>query len=476
MNRDAFALVPGAGAELNHRMMDGGDRAPFLSGVLEGFYGRPWSHEQRQRLFVWMKAWGLNTYFYAPKDDLKHRADWRSCYASDELTVLESLVRECRGKGLRFVYGLGPGLDIIYSSEGTRETLLKRFRQLAGIGVTDFSLLFDDIPDTMLAQDRAVFDSFADAQATLSNEIWSVLRSECGGERFLFCPTPYCGRMERAQLGGKGYLDRLGERLDPSIDIFWTGPEIISSSIAEDHLAALAQTLRRPPLIWDNLHANDYDLRRLYTGPISGRPLDPKKHMAGILINPNCEFEANFVPIYSLAHYVQQGADYSPPRTFESGLEAWMEQFRGVGEPWTKEEVQLLASLYYLPFADGPDASRLLSDLRSIVQNGTEASHTARSRFDEWRQRIHSIALKLTELENRDLFYTFNRQWWEIREEMDLIARFLDHRQAHPGEAILPRSPEHLPGTYRGGAIRVMQSLLEMNADGSFEGGRPVDV
>ena len=49
----------------------------FFAGIVEGFYGRPWTPAQRHRLFGWMRAWGLSTYFYTPKDDLKHRTRWR---------------------------------------------------------------------------------------------------------------------------------------------------------------------------------------------------------------------------------------------------------------------------------------------------------------------------------------------------------------------------------------------------------------
>ena len=49
----------------------------FLGGVVEGFYGQVWAQHQRLHLFEQMASLGLNTYFYAPKNDLKHRAIWR---------------------------------------------------------------------------------------------------------------------------------------------------------------------------------------------------------------------------------------------------------------------------------------------------------------------------------------------------------------------------------------------------------------
>jgi hypothetical protein len=56
----------------------------FLSGVIEGFYGYPWTFEQRKDLFVSMMQFGLGVYVYAPKDDAKHRSHWRQPYTDSE--------------------------------------------------------------------------------------------------------------------------------------------------------------------------------------------------------------------------------------------------------------------------------------------------------------------------------------------------------------------------------------------------------
>ncbi|MGW4410022.1 beta-N-acetylglucosaminidase domain-containing protein [Nonomuraea sp. NPDC004702] len=45
-----------------------------VRGVIEGFYGRPWSHEQRLDLLGFLGARGMNTYVHAPKAD---RPSWR---------------------------------------------------------------------------------------------------------------------------------------------------------------------------------------------------------------------------------------------------------------------------------------------------------------------------------------------------------------------------------------------------------------
>ena len=63
--------------------------------------------------------------------------------------------------------------------------------------------------------------------------------------------------------------------------------------------------MKRKPIIWDNIHANDYDQRRLFLGPYDGRPIHLYTHLRGILTNPNCEFESNFIAIHTLSTWIK---------------------------------------------------------------------------------------------------------------------------------------------------------------------------
>lgn len=63
----------------------------FICGVIEGFYGRPWTTEQRKDLFRKLKKLGMDSYMYAPKDDYKHRAYWRELYTVEEADHLSSI-------------------------------------------------------------------------------------------------------------------------------------------------------------------------------------------------------------------------------------------------------------------------------------------------------------------------------------------------------------------------------------------------
>ena len=78
------------------------------------------------------------------------------------------------------------------------------------------------------------------------------------------------------------------------------GSKVISRTLSVDCLEEVGSVLQRPPLIWDNLHANDYDSRRLFLGPFKGREPQLRRHLRGLLLNPNCEFEANYIPLHTL--------------------------------------------------------------------------------------------------------------------------------------------------------------------------------
>lgn len=90
--------------ESQHESSNGERR--FLLGLVEGFYGRPFTSEQRKDLFKKLKKFGHQLYMYAPKDDYKHRASWRELYTVEEGENLQSLIASAKTNGIDFYYAL----------------------------------------------------------------------------------------------------------------------------------------------------------------------------------------------------------------------------------------------------------------------------------------------------------------------------------------------------------------------------------
>lgn len=439
----------------------------FLSGVIEGFYGIPWTQSERRMVLDWMQSWRLNTYLYAPKDDLKQRLLWREDYTSEEAGILKDLIDACRERGIRFVYALSPGLDIAYAQEAELETLRRRLDQVRKLGGNHFALLFDDIPDSMREEDRVLFGSFAKAQCHVVNSLYRwIHESSPVDSRVLFCPTPYCGRMQQAGLGGEHYLEEIGVSLDPGVDVFWTGPEIISSEISVEHVESLSKVLQRQPLIWDNLHANDYDGRRFYCGPYAGRPLELRESVRGILHNPNNEAPLNFVPWKTMADYIHADEDWNARKSYLEAMKVWHERFDSAGSPIAYEDLVLLGDCFYLPMEEGEEAAQLYNKARNWLESGMEQTSSRFETFSPLAIRLRNACAEIVNLKDRSLFSALCRKTWDLREEMDLMLTCGRLLGKDPKARL--HSDFHLPGTYRGSMVDKLRGLLDQREDGSF--------
>lgn len=416
----------------------------------------------------WMRSFQMNTYLYAPKDDLKQRLLWRENYTPDELAVIRVLIDACHARGIKFIYAISPGLDIQYSNPSELDILQRRLEQMEQLGVMDFALLLDDIPDKMGEKDRQKFGAFASAHSFVANQLFRWLKTRHTVKpRFLFCPTPYCGRMQRAGLGGDNYLEEIGKQLDEGIDVFWTGPEIISPQIGVDHVQELTNLLRRPPLIWDNLHANDYDGQRFYCGPYAGRPLQLRDRINGILHNPNNEAPLNYVPWKTLSDYLHfKGVDWDPRESYLEAMKTWHAHFQSAASPVSYEDLILLGDCYYLPQEEGIEAAQLYDAARKWLADHNPQKQNISEMFLNRVTRLRNVCAELVNLKDRNLFFALHRRTWDLREEMDLLLTCAKQLESDP--TAKPRSDYHLPGTYRGGMVAKLRGLLRQSPDGTF--------
>lgn len=441
----------------------------MLKGVIEGFYGRDWRRDERLMVFDWMHDAGMNAYVYGPKDDIHIRARWRSPYDADQLAGLADLKRQAEMRGLRFLVSLAPSLDITYSSSADRQALTARVRQLADVGMTDLVLLFDDIPSVLPEADRAHFASFGAAQADVANAVVGQVRPL--GGRLLFCPTEYCGRMAGGDPRLSPYLQDIGRDLDPEAMILWTGPEIVSPTIKAEELIHLASVLRRKPVIWDNFHANDYDIRRIHAGPLGGRGADILPLVAGWVTNPNNEAEANFIPVRATGDFLN-----GRPADLDGLIQAWSPRFRlafSGGAHVPDHLIRLLVDLFWQPFAQGPESTDMLALARRLLDRhrpdpADPAWHEGLAQLRAFKERINRLFSLMTEIENRDLFHTFHRYLWEAQEEIGHLIAYLDWLATNPAAGEVFPDESRIHNFYRRGFGTGIQELLKRNALGQY--------
>jgi hypothetical protein len=135
------------------------------------------------------------------------------------------------------------------------------------------------------------------------------------------CPTYYSfdPRLEKVfGTAPENYWPDLGRLLDPSIGVFWTGPQVTSETYPPDHLAAVAEMLRRKPFLWDNYPVNDgaETSDRLHLDAFRDRPAALGDSLSGHAANPMNQAWLSRIPLSTLAESYDRGGAYDPDRAF----------------------------------------------------------------------------------------------------------------------------------------------------------------
>jgi hyaluronoglucosaminidase len=279
-------------------------------GLIEGYYGKPWSWRAREETIAFLKQYGYDFYIYAPKADAFLRKRWRETHPPEEATALRDLATRCRALQVRFGIGLSPFELYRNFNAEAQAALADKLAQFDAWGVEYLAVLFDDM--------RGDVAELAPTQVEIMH--WVAARTRA--TKLIVCPSYYSDDPMLDRFFGQrpeNYLEDLGRLLDPSIEIFWTGEEVCSHEYSAGHLQRAADQLRRKPFLWDNYPVNDG--RRmspyLHVRAVSGRPASIGAHLSAHSVNPALQPVLSRIPAVSLAESYKLGESYEYGRAFQ---------------------------------------------------------------------------------------------------------------------------------------------------------------
>ena len=284
-------------------------------GVVEGFYGTPWSHQARLRHLKFYGENKMNTYIYGPKDDPYHSSpNWRLPYPEQEAKQLKELVQVAKENAVNFVWAIHPGQDIKWNQED-RDNLLSKFNKMYDLGVRSFAVFFDDISGE---------GTKADKQAELLNYIdEQFVKVKKDVTPLIMCPTEYNKSWSNVK---GGYLTTLGTKLNPSIHIMWTGDRVIADMYEGDTekggMKWINNLIQRPAYVWWNFPVSDYVRDHLLMGPVYGNDLHIANLMSGFVTNPMEHAESSLLAIYGVASYAWNPDVYNSDKAWKDAMKA----------------------------------------------------------------------------------------------------------------------------------------------------------
>ena len=346
-----------------------------IRGVIEGFYGKPWTFSERADIINFCRQNNLNAYIYAPKDDPYHRDKWREPYPAEKFNELKNLVEISKKNGVKFIFAVSPGLDLHYKGKKAEEDfifLMQKFEAMYQIGVRDFAIFFDDLKD-----ENGNHHEDGKAQARFLNRVQNEFQAK---HRDVFplitVPTEYFRLDMMKGNKVKSYTENLAENLDKKIIVLFTGDGVVCDGITQESLNEVNKIFNREMGIWWNYPVNDYPLTangnrnvKLALGPIEKLPAEK---IQAIFFNPMEQEELSKIALATGAEYANSPANYNPEKSWDKAIS---EQFGDLAKDMKifAEHSQHMENSWAKV---GPDDGRNFNTLAYLVLNGLKNNHS----------------------------------------------------------------------------------------------------
>ena len=289
-------------------------------GFIEGYYGIPWSNENRKSLMEFGGDFKMNAYIFAPKDDEYHSLKWRELYPDEKLAEIKELVDVGTATKNKFIWTIHPflkdGMDFsteeAYQAE--LEKIIAKFEQLYNIGVRQFGVLADDAEGDESNQVKLMEDL----------EEWRLSKKDV--YNLIFVPKVYTKESAGGDVNN-AYLKTIGT-MPETVDIMWTG-DVILGYVTQDTFEFFEEAVGRQAFMWLNWPVNDINSKRLLMG--KGEMLDPEvNNFKGIVTNPMQEAQASKVALFAIADYGWNRADFDMDKS-------WQDSFKYIDEDASEE-------------------------------------------------------------------------------------------------------------------------------------------
>lgn len=278
-------------------------------GVIEGFYGIPWSFDEKMSMIEFLSEIGMDQYIYAPKDDPYHNQKWRVPYPEEELEKIKSLADLSREKNIEFTWAIHPGQNPFnfdsYDEEISK--IFAKYRQMMGAGVRSFGLCLDDIDKNLAYEKRS-------DHIKLVRDLADFVERETGNQLYFVHPW-----YNDAWIDQKGYEYEGLLKDIKNVNLMWTGSQVVDPINHKSNEEFFKRTGKKP-YIWFNWPVNDYKPDKIFME--SFEFYDSREiNFDGFYLNPMNQAEASKIAIYQANEYLKNPLAYKAEDALKKAIE-----------------------------------------------------------------------------------------------------------------------------------------------------------
>ena len=333
-------------------------------GLVEGYYGNPYSEADRMGLLQMFGEMKMNVYIYGPKDDAYHKSKWREEYPAELGQKITEYVNVAKANKIEFMWAIHPGEDIQWN-DTDRANIVNKLKAMCELGVRSFAVFWDDL----WGDDG----THGDEQAELMNYIAAELKKAYPDVKPLtICPTQY-----NRGWANSVYLPALGTMMDSDINIMWTGNSVVDMINYSD-MTWINNQIKRKAYIWLNYPVSDYCINHLLMGPTYGNDLNIADMLSGFVSNPMEYAEASKVSLFSIADYTWNMPAYDSNASWEAAMKYLMPNNYEAFRFFCENNVDLGANTHGLRRMDeSPEFVKAKEIYNSNIATDREAAYAA---------------------------------------------------------------------------------------------------
>lgn len=395
-------------------------------GIIEGYYGVPYSAEVTKDLFRFMARYKMNMYMYGAKSDPYHSQKWDQAYPTSitseqrrlgylSQSMLRSIVNVAHQCKVNFIWAIHPGSNFTNSSNTTVVSkIMTKFQNMYRLGVRQFGICVDDVG---IPTDDAILQLNADRITEVQNRIDQKWNKEGAAPADTVKPlnvVPQVYNFNQSTEENRQKFYAALANTPAKVDIHITGTRTWSVPNSSD-LQKGKNYLGRKVAWWWNYPCNDQDVTKLFPlDTYSNFNVHPRisgsaqleanlQDAMTIIINPMQQGEVSKIALFSVGNYTWNNAAFDNMSSWEAALPAVVGQ---------EHAAALHCLAPYLCYFDASAFNSLATRFKSTLNKGnppTEEMNTEIQNILNACQDLHT--LETSESESNRLFYNDVKPW-----------------------------------------------------------------
>ena len=417
-------------------------------GLVEGYYGYPYSVEVKKDLMRFMMRYKMNTYMFGAKSDPYHSQMWKDAYPTSisaeqekngwlNQNMLRDLAKVSEETKVNFIWAIHPGNEFLGSSTVISD-IMSKFEKMHNLGIRHFGVFVDDVSIPSSDSDmKKNADRLTELQKKIENK-WNYdgAAAEDTVRPLHFVPQIYCNSFASSVDQRQRFMSALS-KVPSYITVYSTGQGVWSVP-NNDHTQTVVNEFGRAMAWWWNYPCNDNADGQLYPMDMYSNFVDMPavgagerlpstlNNCQGLIANPMQQGQLAKTALFSIADYAWNNAGFK-------NLESWEASFKSLIQD--EEMRQAYHDItYYLRWNEPETMKTLINNYKTSLNNGKPNSTNLLATIKKIKQDCQTVMkLKDSEIQSDRMLYTDINPWLQTLHTYALITEnmltILDNQQ-----------------------------------------------